>query len=299
MTDESKTTYSDDPALEPGRAALSSPEEKARNWFQLLIIVAVACVAGYYVGNYVKPIVRTWIYGPAVALSDGPRKAVEIRGDEPQLGPDDALVTIVEFSDYECPYCSKAQEPLLAFLEDWDGPPVRVVYKNYPLPHHARALPAAYAAYAAQQQGRYELMRKWLFERQGDTSALDEATLKSMKIDPQRFAADRESEAAQRAVDADRKAGGFAGIRATPTFVVNGHEYTAHWSEDVWEEVVEWELRAAKALLDQGVAAKDIYRELLKRDAEPPADIKNNPEPIQKAGDAQAADAGEGAKNQT
>ncbi|MBW2551922.1 MAG: thioredoxin domain-containing protein, partial [Deltaproteobacteria bacterium] len=76
---------------------------------------------------------------------------VPLKGNEPQKGPDDALVTIVEVSDFECPFCGRV-EPTIKQVVDKYGKDVRVVWLNNPLPFHKNAKPAATAALEAQAQ---------------------------------------------------------------------------------------------------------------------------------------------------
>lgn len=254
---DSQTTRSDS---EP---ALVEPKKSSPNLVKLVGIVAVAGILGYVVGDLGKPYVRRLIHGPEVSLQEGPRFDVSLRGDEPTRGPKDALVTIVSFSDYECPHCAKAEEILGEFLDDWKGDPIRVVYKNYPLPLHENALPAAHAAWAAHMQQKFEGMHHWLFENRGNLAKLDESVVKDLGLDFAKFSQDRDAPATREAVDDDRRAGGMIHLRATPSFVVNGHIYTANWSPTVWEDVVNWERKAAQDLLEQGVKPSEVYKALV------------------------------------
>lgn len=269
----------------PGNAAASVAFQKegkkaGPNFAKLVGIVAIAGVLGYVVGDFGKPYVRRWIHGPEVSLQDGPRHGVSLRGDEPTRGPADALVTIISFSDYECPHCAKAETTLEAFLEDWSGEPVRVIYKNYPLPLHDQALPAAHAAWAAHMQKKFEPMHKWLFEHRAKVSELDKPTVEKLGIDFEKFSQDLDVSATRLAVDDDRRAGGLIHLRATPSYVINGHIYTANWSPTVWEEVVEWELKAAQELIKQGVKPAEVLEQLV---TAPPIDLSPKKDKKEKA----------------
>lgn len=277
MGDDSRPTWTEQDALadevvqdrptEPGTSVAQPPgprpAKRQTNLVTLVGIVAVAGVLGYVVGDFGKPMVRRWIHGPEVTLQNGPRHEVSLRGDEPTRGPKDALVTIISFSDYECPHCAKAEKTLEAFLDDWSGTPVRVIYKNYPLPLHDQALPAAHAAWAAHMQKKFEPVHKWLFEHRAKVSELDESTVESLGLDYAKFTQDLDANATRLAVDDDRRSGGLIHLRATPSFVVNGHIYTANWSPTVWEDVVEWELKAAKELVEQGVKPAEVLKQLV------------------------------------
>ena len=199
---------------------------------------------------------------PDVEIQEGQRYEVQLRGDEPQLGPDDALVTIIEFADYQCPYCAKAAGPLKAIVKKYDGD-VRVIYKHFPLPMHRQATPAAKAGWAAHQQGQFWPMHEHLFATKG---SLDAAMKKAQELglDVDKFAADLESEAAAEAVDDDMKSGSMLGVRGTPAFVVNGHMYSGLKNTDQWDEIVQAELQAANELVDGGVARPQVYETLMK-----------------------------------
>lgn len=205
---------------------------------------------------------QQWLRKPAVLVhDDGLRYRVALRGDEPQLGPSDALVTIIEFADYECPHCARAAAPLTetarAFRDD-----VRILYKHYPLPHHRRAGPAARAAWAAQQQGVFWQAHERLFETGG---AVNELVIEADRIglDPRRLERDMVSEAAREAVDDDFLAGARLGVTGTPTFFVNGHRYVGGRTTREWEQIIAAEHQAAAALLRNAVPRARVYERLM------------------------------------
>jgi protein-disulfide isomerase len=84
-------------------------------------------------------------------------------GELPPLGPADAKVTIIEFSDYECPFCKRA-EASVAQVKQTYGDKIRIAYRNYPLPFHQSARPAAQAAICANEQGKFWAMHDKLME---------------------------------------------------------------------------------------------------------------------------------------
>ena len=158
--------------------------------------------------------------GPAVVAA-APRD-VAIRKDDPARGGSRAAVTVVEFSDFQCPFCSRAVQPVKE-LESAFGSDVRVVWKHLPLSFHPNAMPAAIAAEAARQQGKFWEMHDKLFANQ---QALSEAAYvqyaKELKLDLARFQATLKDPATRKRVDEDAAAAGAAGVTGTPTFVVNG-----------------------------------------------------------------------------
>ncbi len=215
---------------------------------------AATLAAGYFGGQEI----RRWWQGPPEIIQ-GDRYSVSLRGDEPQIGPDDALVTIVEFSDFECPFCAKGSEPFADIVEEYKGE-VRVIFKNYPLPFHKGALPAAYAGYAAHQQGKFWEMHDFLFAHRGSIRELP-SFLSEHKLDVDQFASDMESDAAREFVDDDHLGGGKAGVRSTPSFLVNGHPYSGARDLNFWRYVVDAEIDAAK---DLGVDPSEVYATLMK-----------------------------------
>ena len=137
-----------------------------------------------------------------------------------------AKVTIVEFSDFQCPHCGAAHPELQRLLREFDGS-VRLVYKYFPLSSHTRAVPAARAAEAARAQGKFWEMHDLLFEHQRE---LEDADLQKyaaqLGLDVERFERDLEFEMPlPERVDADRQLGEKLGIEATPSFFVDGRPF--------------------------------------------------------------------------
>ncbi len=136
-------------------------------------------------------------------------------------GSNDAPVTIVEFSDFQCPYCAKAahtvDEVLKAYPRD-----VSFVYKNFPLPMHANAEPAARAALAAGRQGKFWDMHDQLFAHSGDLSpATLERIARTLGLDVARFQTDMSAPEVKEQLDLEIRQGKWAGVRGTPTFFIN------------------------------------------------------------------------------
>ncbi|MGH1348213.1 MAG: DsbA family protein [Nannocystales bacterium] len=170
---------------------------------------------------------------PFAAIQAGPRVSVPLRGDEPQLGPDEALVTIVEFTDYGCRYCKTGAQPLLQALQRYEGQ-VRLIHKHKPL----SGTNGATAAWAAAQQGAFWEVHASLFLDAGDLNKL----AARHDLDVARFNSDRNSEAAIVAVEDDMRTASALGITGTPAFLVNGHHYQGSPNLEQWEQIVEAEL---------------------------------------------------------
>jgi protein-disulfide isomerase len=158
---------------------------------------------------------------PAVPPSSREVK-VAIRQDDPIRGGRNAKVTVVEFSDFQCPFCSRA-EPVVKEVEKEFGGDVRVVWKHLPLSFHPNAMPAAIASEAARQQGKFWEMHDKLFAEQ---KALSEVTCvryaKDLGLDAARFERSLRDPATRARVEADAKLAADAGVTGTPTFLVNG-----------------------------------------------------------------------------
>ena len=136
-------------------------------------------------------------------------------------GPATAPVTIFEWSDYECPYCRNAQE-LLSRLQGEFPDAVRLVYKDFPLPSHPGALPAASAARCAGAQGRYWEYHDLLFVAQPAFARVDLiGYARRLGLDVGAFTACLDSDRFREAILADQREGREAGVRGTPTLFIN------------------------------------------------------------------------------
>jgi protein-disulfide isomerase len=147
----------------------------------------------------------------------------KITAEGPSKGPADAAVTIVEFSDFQCPYCQRALPTLNDVLEKYPGK-VRVVYRHLPLDRiHKRARPAAEAAACAEDQQQFWPYHDKLF---ANNRALEKEDLiryaSEVGLDDARFAECIDERTFQAKVEADLQAAQTAGISGTPAFVVNG-----------------------------------------------------------------------------
>ena len=148
-------------------------------------------------------------------------------------GPDDAPITLVEYGDFECPFCGMAY-PIVKAAQRKLGPRLRLVYRHFPLKQsHPHALHAAEASESAATQGRFWEMHGVLFENQ---HALEDADLvryaKAIGIDADRVAAELEAGTWTRRVRDDFRNGVKSGVNGTPTFFVNGDRYDGIWTDE-------------------------------------------------------------------
>jgi protein-disulfide isomerase len=152
-------------------------------------------------------------------LQKNPRGLI---GSSPTKGAKMGKVLLVEFSDFQCPYCAQASGTLKEFIAKHQDT-VTLVYKHFPLSKHPEALPAARAAWAAGQQGKFWDYHDALFQNQEKLGeAFYTATATVLKLDLPRFNRDRASAAANAAIESDQQMAEKVGVDATPFFVMNG-----------------------------------------------------------------------------
>jgi len=159
------------------------------------------------------------------------------------MGPEDAPVTIVEFSDYQCPYCKRAEPVIKQVLERYPEQ-VRFVYRHFPLDRiHPQARPAAEAAACADEQGLFWEFHEQLFapDAKFDDTAL-EAYAVEAGVDMDGFRSCLGERRTQALVEGDLQAGRSAGVSGTPAFFVNGIRLTGARPFDEFVELIEQEL---------------------------------------------------------
>ncbi len=177
-----------------------------------------------------------------VILLQPPRAEVAITEGTPSRGPATAPIVLVEYTDYQCPFCSRVQPTITALMERYDGQ-IRHVFKNLPLPNHNQAQLASEAALCAQDQGQYWEFHDWLFENQRtmnrDTMI---AQAGAMSMDADLFTACISDGTYQARVDADMKEARGFGITGTPGFMINGRVITGAQPLEAFEAVIDEEL---------------------------------------------------------
>jgi protein-disulfide isomerase len=163
----------------------------------------------------------------AAPQSNTPDLMVPVDSSDHALGPEDASVTLVEYGDYECPYCGRAY-PILKQLKEALGDRLRLVFRHFPQNSiHPRASVAAQAAEAAAAQGKFWAMHDLLFEHQDDLASIDLTQLAlSAGLEPYRFEADLSSERFAKRVQKDHDDAVRNGLHKTPSIFINGVLYT-------------------------------------------------------------------------
>ena len=167
----------------------------------------------------------------------------DVAADGPSKGPADARITIVEFSDFQCPYCQRAMGTIQQVLEKYPAD-VRLVYRHLPLESiHPHARAAAEASFCADAQGKFWAYHDKLFE---NNRALEPADLAryaaELGLDPKAFEACLADAKTREKVDADLAAARTAGITGTPAFVVNGRLLSGAQPAQNFFEVIDEEL---------------------------------------------------------
>jgi protein-disulfide isomerase len=178
---------------------------------------------------------------PVTITLDPPRMEVADAG-RPARGPAKAPIQIVEFSDFECPFCFRVN-PTIAQLFSTYGDRVRLVYRHYPLPNHPNARPAAEAAACANEQGKFWEYHDRLFANQAHLAAGDlKQHAAELGLDAAAFAACVDSRKFQKDVDADMDAAQALGVSGTPHFFINGRPLSGAQPFESFKAVIDDEL---------------------------------------------------------
>ena len=175
----------------------------------------------------------------SIKLSE-PRQVVEAKG--PARGPSTAPVTMVEFSDFQCPFCGKAHDTVEQVMQTYAGK-VKLVFRHYPLEFHKNAEKAAEASMCANEQGKFWEYHDVLFKNQ---QTLEVPQLKDhakdVGLDTASFSACLDSGKYKKAVDDDMAAGQKVGVTGTPAFFINGVMINGAQPFDEFKKVIDQEL---------------------------------------------------------
>ena len=166
-------------------------------------------------------------------------------GVSPVKGATNPVVTIIEFSDFECPFCKQVQSALKQLIESY-GKQVRLVFKHLPLEGHRNSLAAARAAYCAAEQERFWQFHDALFEAGNLSPPVFEQIAANLGLGVPKFQACVASERSRAAVVKDIEAARLLRVESTPSFVVNGKVIKGALSFADFQKIVEQELRATQ-----------------------------------------------------
>jgi protein-disulfide isomerase len=176
----------------------------------------------------------------------GPKLVLPVGERDHAQGAVDAPVTLVEYGDYECPYCGRAY-PIVKAVQKAIGPRLRFIFRNFPLSEaHPNAANAAEAAETAGEQGKFWEMHDTLFEHQKALRPRDlVAHATRLGLDSDRFQRELESHAHVERVREDFMSGVRSGVNGTPTFFINGERHDGSWD---FEDLV--------AAIEEAIAAR-------------------------------------------
>ncbi len=179
----------------------------------------------------------------SLSIPEPVEPSVEVTdGGNPFLGPKDAKVTIIEFADYQCPFCARMVPTLNEVVKKYEGK-VRWVYRDWPLNFHPNAIPAALAANCAGAQGKYFEAHNILFENH-EKLGEDVYTkmAETLQLDKAKFEACRKDEAQKKEIMADFEAGEKIGVNGTPAYFVNGRRLKPGADVPIFSKIIEEEL---------------------------------------------------------
>ncbi|GAB4298999.1 MAG: hypothetical protein Kow0090_14490 [Myxococcota bacterium] len=184
---------------------------------------------------------------PRPAEVDDPNKVYDVKvGAAPSKGPANAPITIIEFSEFQCPFCKRAAPTIEQILKDYKGQ-VRIAFKHNPLPFHNNAMNASLAAMAAAEQGKFWEMHDILFENQ---QALDPSQYESYAqkagLDVAKWKKAYESQKYKAHIEADQKEAMTVGAQGTPTFFINGRKLVGAQPYENFKRMIDEELAKKK-----------------------------------------------------
>ncbi len=178
-------------------------------------------------------------------LLDPPRVTVNLQADAPARGPKEAPVTIVEFSDFQCPFCKRAHGLVEEVVKAYPDK-VRLVYLDYPLPMHPQAFPAAEAAHCAGAQGKYWEYHNSLMTVEGSLQDDDlKKRASDLGLNAETFAKCLEGTEFEPAIKATFEQGSSLGVTGTPTFFINGRMIVGARSIEEIKGMVDEEIERA------------------------------------------------------
>jgi len=180
----------------------------------------------------------------AVRVTLDPPRQLIAEADRPAKGPANAAVEIIEFSDFQCPFCLNAFPTVNQVLRTY-GDKIRFVYRHYPLANHPRARPAAEASQCAHEQGKFWEYHDRLF---GNQALLSDSDLKqhavALGLDAGQFNTCYDSQKYKADVDTDIRAGDEAGVSGTPAFFINGRMLSGAQPFEAFQSIIDEELSA-------------------------------------------------------
>ncbi len=179
------------------------------------------------------------------AKPDAPHIDVSYTADDPVRGPKSAPITIIEFTDFQCPYCKRSQDTLKKVLEVY-GDQVKIVEKQFPLSFHNRAKPAAEAVLCAKEQGKFWEMHSKVFPSQSLEDADFTRFATEIGLNMKKFNKCYTEHRMAPRIDADMAEGQRVGVRGTPHFFINGRPINGAQPFEAFKAIIDEELSKKK-----------------------------------------------------
>lgn len=248
----------------------------------LLVALIVGGLIGFVIGNSAKsgdadaPAPVAAAAAPSAAAPAAPARApapgavedgntvykVPVR-DAQVKGPANAKVTIIKYSEYQCPFCARVLPTIDQILKEYPKD-VRVIFKHQPLPFHKNAKPAAIASMAAHQQGKFWEFHDKAFANQRELNDANyEKWAQEIGLNMAKFKAALADPAIAAKVDADAKYGMGVGANGTPTFFINGRELSGAQPFPNFKAIIDEEIKKADELLAKGTKPAELYGKIL------------------------------------
>ena len=165
-------------------------------------------------------------------------------GGRPEKGPKDAPITMIVFSDYECPFCRRAESTVEEVLKKYEGK-IKYVFRDYPLPFHSKARPAAVAANCAIPQNKYFEYNNKLFVTDLSPENFKKIAT-DLGMDPKKFD-ECVAKNDQKSIETDLADGGAVGVNGTPAFFINGRMLSGAQPAEAFTVIIDEELAKSGA----------------------------------------------------
>lgn len=175
----------------------------------------------------------------------------------PTLGPDDALVTVIMFTDLECPFCKDAHKIMTDLAKEKK---IRLVFKHAPMPFHQAAIPSSLAAISAGNQNKFWEFVESGFENQADLSGIQLTKIATqLGLDTDTWKNDFGNADAVSIIENDMVLSRSAGVNATPTMFINGVRVVGLFPESEYKRMIAEQTIMAQKLIDAGVKKEDVH----------------------------------------
>ena len=245
--------------------------DKPKNRVKVPLMIAAVAFGGYFLVQCNKSSDASG--GTAAKSAEaGTDARVKVPLEGPSKGPATAKVNIVEFSDFQCPFCSRVV-PTIQQIEKAYPNDVRIFFRHNPLPFHPNAPLAAEAAVAAQAQGKFWEMHDKMFANQQNILRPDlEKYAGEIGLDVGKFKEALDKGTGKATGQADLAAGQKIGVQGTPNFYIDGINLAGAQPFDEFKKVIDDELQRADKMLAKGTAQGQLYATFM-------ASAKSSPTP--------------------